>query len=130
MRHAPAYPDDRGTPGVPAPAAPPGPVPPLTSGDVMSALRDVVDPEWPVSIVDMGLVHAVAVDGGVVSVTLTLTSTGCPCVEMIREDIRDRLRRLPGVGDVRIALTWDPPWTSDRLSEVARERFRRWGVAV
>lgn len=96
----------------------------------MAALRDVTDPEWPVSIVDLGLVHAVAVEPGTVSVTLTLTSTGCPCVEMIREDVRERLRRLPGVQDVRITISWDPPWTRDRMSERAREQFRRWGVTV
>ncbi len=98
--------------------------------DVMAALRDVADPEWPVSIVDMGLVHRVGVDGGVVSITLTLTSTGCPCVDMIQEDVRARLLSLPGVGDVRVTLSWDPPWTKDRLSEAARRQFRHWGVAV
>jgi phenylacetate-CoA oxygenase PaaJ subunit len=97
---------------------------------VMAALRDVADPEWPVSIVDMGLVHGIDVDGGVVSITLTLTTTGCPCIDMIREDVRERVRRLPGVRDVRVTLTWDPPWTKDRLSEAARRQFRNWGVAV
>lgn len=101
-----------------------------TPDEVMAALRDVADPEWPVSIVDMGLVHGIGVDEGVVSVTLTLTTTGCPCVDMIREDIQKRVGRLQGVRDVRIALTWDPPWTKDRLSEAARRQFRLWGVAV
>ena len=101
-----------------------------TAETVMAALRDVADPEWPVSIVDMGLVHSLDVDEGVVSVTLTLTSTGCPCIEMIREDVRERLLRLPGVQDVRVTLSWDPPWTKDRLSETARRQFRHWGVAV
>ena len=101
-----------------------------TADGVMAALRDVVDPEWPVTIVDMGLVHSVAVDDGVVSVTLTLTSTGCPCIQMIGEDVRERLLRLPGVRDVCVALSWDPPWTKDRLSEAARRQFQHWGVAV
>ncbi len=103
---------------------------PPTAEAVMAALRDVADPEWPVSIVDMGLVHSVGVDGGVVSITLTLTSTGCPCIEMIRDDVRERLLRLPGVRDVRVTLSWDPPWTKDRMSEAARRQFRHWGVAV
>ncbi len=96
----------------------------------MAALRDVADPEWPVSIVDMGLVYGVAVEGATIAVTLTFTSTGCPCMDMIRDDVRERLRRLPGVEDVRITLSWDPPWSKDRLSAAARDQFRRWGVAV
>lgn len=98
--------------------------------EVIAALRDVADPEWPVSIVDMGLVHHVGVDGGAVSITLTLTSMGCPCIEMIQEDVRARVLALPGVRDVRVTLSWDPPWTKDRLTEAARRQFRHWGVAV
>jgi metal-sulfur cluster biosynthetic enzyme len=104
--------------------------PAVTADHVLAALRDVVDPEWPVSIVDMGLVYDVAVSGRTVSITLTLTSTGCPCMDMIRDDIRERLLRLPGVDGVTVTLTWDPPWTRDRLSEAARRQFQHWGVAV
>lgn len=102
----------------------------VTAAQVLAALRDVVDPEWPVSIVDMGLVCGVAVEDGVAHITLTFTSTACPCMEMIRDDVRDRVRRLPGVRDVTFTTTWDPVWTKDRLSEAARQQFRRWGVAV
>lgn len=101
-----------------------------TPEQVLGALREVVDPEWPVSIVDMGLVCGVAVDDGMVRVTLTFTSTACPCMEMIKDDVRERLSRLPGVRDVAFAITWDPVWTKERLSEAARVQFRRWGVAV
>lgn len=102
----------------------------VTPEQVLAALRDVADPEWPVSIVDMGLVCGVAVEDGTVRVTLTFTSTACPCMEMIQDDARERLRRLPGVRDVAFTTTWDPVWTKDRLSEAARQQFRRWGVAV
>jgi metal-sulfur cluster biosynthetic enzyme len=101
-----------------------------TPEQVLAVLREVADPEWPVSIVDMGLVCGVAVDVGIVRVTLTFTSTACPCMEMIKEDIRERLSRLPGVRDVAFEITWDPVWTKERLSEAARVQFRRWGVAV
>ena len=101
-----------------------------TTEEVLAALRDVADPEWPVSIVDMGLVCGVAVDGGVVRITLTFTSTACPCMDMIRDDVRERVLRLPGVRDVAFATTWDPLWTKDRLTEAARAQFRRWGVVV
>jgi metal-sulfur cluster biosynthetic enzyme len=101
-----------------------------TAGEVLAALRDVADPEWPVSIVDMGLVCGVAVDDGVVRITLTFTSTACPCMDMIRDDARERVLQLPGVRDVAFTTTWDPVWTKERLSDAARARFRQWGVVV
>ena len=104
--------------------------PPPTAEGVLAALAEVIDPEWPVSIVDMGLVYGVAVDAGVVTLTLTFTATACPCMEMIEDDIRERLRRVPGVRDVVIDVVWDPPWTKDRLSERARRELRRCGVSV
>ena len=101
-----------------------------TREGVLAALSGVADPEWPVSIVDMGLVYGVGVAEGVVALTLTFTATACPCMEMIQEDIRDCLLRLPGVRDVRIEVSWDPPWTKDRLTERARVALRRCGVTV
>ncbi len=103
---------------------------PVTADVVMAALSDVTDPEWPVSIVDMGLVYGVAVDDGRVTLTLTFTATACPCVEMIQDDIRERLRRVPGVRDVRIVVSWDPPWTRHRLTEKARRALASCGVSV
>lgn len=110
-----------------APAAPPEGV---TPDAVWAALAEIADPEWPVSIVDMGLVYGVAVDGGTVTLTLTFTATACPCMEMIQDDIRERLGRVPGVSAVRILISWDPPWTKDRLTAKAREAFRQCGVSV
>ena len=107
-----------------------GVIPTVTAEAILAALAEVADPEWPVSIVDMGLIYGVTVDGGTVTLTLTFTATGCPCMEMIQDDIRDRLKRVPGVEDVRIVVTWDPPWTKDRLTGKAREAFRQWGVSV
>ena len=97
---------------------------------VLAALAEVADPEWPVSIVDMGLVYGVTVDAGVVTLTLTFTATACPCMEMIQDDVRERLRRLPGVRAVVIDVAWDPPWTKERLSERARRELGRCGVSV
>jgi len=102
----------------------------LTPEGVLAALADVTDPEWPVSIVDMGLVYGVAVEEGAVRLTLTFTATACPCMGMIQEDIRERLGRVPGVRDVEIVVSWDPPWTKDRLTERARQALARCGVSV
>jgi metal-sulfur cluster biosynthetic enzyme len=104
--------------------------PTVTAEVVLAALAEVVDPEWPVSIVDMGLVYGVTVDAGVVALTLTFTATACPCMEMMQDDIRERLGRVPGVRDVVIDVAWDPPWTKDRLSERARRELGRCGVSV
>lgn len=103
---------------------------PVTADVVTAALSEVTDPEWPVSIVDMGLVYGVAVDEGCVTLTLTFTATACPCMEMIQDDIRARLGRVPGVRDVRIVVTWDPPWTKHRLTDKARRALAGCGVSV
>jgi metal-sulfur cluster biosynthetic enzyme len=107
-----------------------GVAPAVTADVVTAALSEVTDPEWPVSIVDMGLVYGVAVDEGSVTLTLTFTATACPCMEMIQDDIRARLGRVPGVRDVRIVVTWDPPWTKHRLTEKARRALAGCGVSV
>ncbi len=92
------------------------------------ALRDVMDPELPLSIVDLGLVQAIRAGAGRVEVDLTYTATGCPCMEFIHEDVRARLLREPGVTEVRIRDVWDPPWTSVRISPAGRAALRRHGV--
>ncbi len=95
-----------------------------------SALGDVMDPEFPISIVDLGLVYAVRRQGDVVEVDLTFTATACPCMDFIHEDVRERLLREPGVGEVRIRVVWDPPWTRDRITAAGRATLRRHGVAA
>ncbi len=99
-------------------------------GRVWRALEDVRDPELPISIVDMGLVYDVRVDGGVVDLDVTFTATACPCMDFIMADIRDRLLHEPGIEDVRINIVWDPPWTSERLTERGRELLRAYGVSA
>lgn len=100
----------------------------MTSVALWQALRDVLDPEWPVSIVDLGLVRSVDVDDGVAHVRLAPTSTACPCLDWIRGDVRRRLLQEPGIRDVRVEVVWEQ-WSPARMSEPAREAFRRWGTA-
>ncbi len=94
------------------------------------ALKDVMDPELPLSIVDLGLVCAVHAAAGVVEVDLTYTATGCPCMEFIHDDVRARLLREPDVAEVRIRDVWHPPWTPARISPEGRAALRRRGVAA
>jgi metal-sulfur cluster biosynthetic enzyme len=102
---------------------------------VWRALHEVPDPEFPISLVDLGLVHGVEVDesdpaGARVTVTITLTATACPCLEFIKWDIRERVLGESGVAHVDVHLTWDPPWTTARITDRGREALRRAGVSI
>jgi metal-sulfur cluster biosynthetic enzyme len=91
-----------------------------TRDEVIEALRRVEDPELGMDIVDLGLLYDVEVEGPHVKVTHSLTSMGCPVGPMIQEDIDRVTRELPGVEDVDVELTWDPPWTPDKMSDDAK----------
>ena len=99
---------------------------------IWQALREVEDPEIPVSLVEMGLIVAVAYDPPrrAARLKITYTAMGCPAMEMIQEDIRERLLREPDVEAVEIEVVWDPVWTRRRLSESARATMRELGIAV
>lgn len=96
------------------------------------ALYEVADPEFPISIVDLGLVYGVEADEsrGAVTVRLSFTATACPCMDFIRWDVRERLLREPGIEEVEIEVVWHPPWTTERISERGRAILARAGVAV
>jgi metal-sulfur cluster biosynthetic enzyme len=95
-------------------------------------LREVEDPEIPVSLVDMGLIVSIDYDPDLQTATLQITYTamGCPAMDMIQDDIRARLLREPDVAQVQIDVVWDPIWTHRRLSQAARETMRGLGVSV
>jgi metal-sulfur cluster biosynthetic enzyme len=94
------------------------------------ALREVMDPELPISVVDMGLIVALSEHDGIVDLKLTFTAMGCPAMEFLMEDIRARLLQEPGVREVRIEIVWDPVWTKARLTEEGIELMRTWGVSA
>ena len=90
-------------------------VPAATEADVMAALRSVIDPELGMSIVDLGLVSAVAVADGAVRITMTLTARSCPLHDVMLAWVRTSITALPGVEKVDVAVVFDPPWTPDRI---------------
>jgi metal-sulfur cluster biosynthetic enzyme len=92
----------------------------VTRDDVFEALHQVEDPELGMDIVELGLLYDVEVEGPKVKVIHSLTSMGCPAGPMIQEDIHNVTASLPGVENVEIELTWDPPWTPDRMSDDAK----------
>jgi metal-sulfur cluster biosynthetic enzyme len=91
-----------------------------TRDEIIEALRQVEDPELGMDIVDLGLLYDVEVEGPRVKVTHSLTSMGCPVGPLIQEDINRVTREVPGVEDVDVELTWDPPWTPDKMSDDAK----------
>jgi metal-sulfur cluster biosynthetic enzyme len=95
--------------------------------DVRAALAEVEDPELPISIVDLGLVRSVAVDGDAVRVGITFTSIACPCTDMLREDIQERLRRLDGVTEVEVEEVFEP-WSREDMTEEGRLALLALGV--
>jgi metal-sulfur cluster biosynthetic enzyme len=91
---------------------------------VHDALRQVMDPEAGMNIVDLGLVCAVELSDDAVHVDLTMTSAACPMAESIVDEACAALVALvPPTIRVDVALVWDPPWTPERMSDLARERF-------
>ena len=91
-----------------------------TREEVLEALKQVEDPELGMDIVELGLLYDAEIEGPKVKVIHSLTSMGCPAGPMIQEDIHRVVAELPGVEDVEIELTWDPPWTPERMSEDAK----------
>lgn len=96
---------------------------------VWDALREVMDPEFPISLVDLGLIYDVRRVDRVVEIDLTFTATACPCMDFIHEDITERLLREEDIDDVKINQVWDPPWTTDRISPEGRKKLKLCGVA-
>ena len=91
---------------------------------VLEALRAVDDPEAGMNIVDLGLVYGVEVDARAVRVDLTMTTAACPMTDLIAEQVRDAVVAIaPPETEVDVRLVWDPPWTPDRMSGIAKEHF-------
>ena len=97
-----------------------------------TALREVEDPEIPISVVGMGLIVSLAYREAehAVDIELTFTAMGCPAMDFIQDDIRDRLLQEPEVSEVRIEIVWDPVWTRKMIREEARETMRGLGIVA
>ena len=91
-----------------------------TKEQVVDALRAVEDPELGMDIVELGLLYDVEVEGPKVKVIHTLTSMGCPVGPMIQENIDQIARSMPEGEDVEVELTWDPPWSPEKMSDDAK----------
>ncbi|MGH7565307.1 MAG: metal-sulfur cluster assembly factor, partial [Gemmatimonadota bacterium] len=97
---------------------------------IWRALATITDPEMPVSLVDMGMVYRVAVADGTAEIDLTFTSSGCPAMDMILDDVRQAVGALPGIERVEIEVVWSPPWTKERLTQKGRTLLLASGLAL
>ncbi|MGN6599462.1 MAG: metal-sulfur cluster assembly factor [Actinomycetes bacterium] len=97
--------------------------------DLEEAMKDVVDPELGINVVDLGLVYGITVtDDKVATLDTTLTSAACPLTDVIEDQTRQALEGL--VADFRINWVWMPPWGPDKITEDGREQLRALGFAV
>ncbi len=97
---------------------------------IWTILAGIDDPEMPISIVDLGIIERVELDGSTARIFVTPTFTGCPALQMIDEQIVQAVGALPEISEVEIELVFDPPWRADRITPAGRERLRAHGVTV
>jgi metal-sulfur cluster biosynthetic enzyme len=126
---------ERGAEGMPAAPAPKADTPSID--DLEEAMRDVVDPELGINVVDLGLLYGIDVHvedaGTVATLDLTLTSAACPLTDVIEDQSRAALTTGPGGGlvdDIRINWVWMPPWGPDKITDDGREQLRALGFTV
>ncbi len=89
---------------------------------ILIRLKGIFDPEIPVNIYDLGLIYHIAVDEAsqAVNIQMTLTTPACPVAQTFPQMVQDEILKVPGVSSVAVELVWEPPWTKDRMSEVAK----------
>jgi FeS assembly SUF system protein len=120
-------------PEAPAPASP-GPelvADPAKTAElkprIIEAISTVFDPEIPVNIYELGLIYDVIVDAtGVAGVQMTLTAPGCPAAQELPVEVANKVKAVPGITDARVDVVWEPAWTKDRMSEVAKLQLGMW----
>jgi FeS assembly SUF system protein len=94
---------------------------------IQRALKTVFDPEIPVDIWELGLIYDLFVTGdGVAAIKMTLTAPGCPAAQILPGQVGDAARSVPGVTDARVDVVWEPGWTKDRMSDVAKLQLGMW----
>lgn len=95
-----------------------------TKQSVINILKEIPDPELNISIYDLGLIYDVSIDTkGNVEIIMTLTSVGCPLFDMIKQEIITRVGELEGISSVSIELTFEPPWSVEKMSQKARDQL-------
>ena len=97
--------------------------------DVRTSLKQCMDPEVPLSIVDMGLIYGIAVnENNDVDIKMTMTTQGCPLHETMVDDVKRYTKKVSGVNNVNVEIVWDPPWTMDKMSDDAKAMMKNMGA--
>ena len=98
----------------------------------LAALHDVEDAELPLDVVDLGLIYGIRYRPPErhVTVEMTFTAMGCPAMEFMISDVKERLLREPDVGSVDVEIVWDPPWDQSRLTDRGVAALRTWGIVA
>ena len=95
--------------------------------EIIKAISTVFDPEIPVNIWELGLIYDIFVDANdVAAVRMTLTAPGCPVAQTLPVEVADKVKAVPGVRDARVDIVWEPAWTKDRMSDVAKLQLGMW----
>ncbi|MFP4458018.1 MAG: metal-sulfur cluster assembly factor [Candidatus Zixiibacteriota bacterium] len=103
----------------------------LKEKQIVEALREVYDPEIPVNIYDLGFIYNIDIkEKNDVDITMTLTVPGCPMHQMITKMVEQRLKEIEGIGEVKVELTFDPPWSVEKISDEAKDKLRTMGYKV
>lgn len=99
----------------------------VTTEEVRDALREVLDPEYPISLVDLGLIRGIEVVGNRADIKLTYTCMGCPAMDMIQEDVEERLLQMDGIDKVEIEVVW-PTWSKNDITPLGKKQLKQVGV--
>ena len=100
----------------------------VSSDDVRNSLKQCMDPEVPLSIVDMGLIYGINVnENNDVNIKMTMTTQGCPLHETMVDDVKRYTKKVSGVNNVNVEIVWDPPWTMDKMSDDAKAMMKKMG---
>ena len=101
----------------------------VNEDQVRDSLKQCMDPEVPLSIVDMGLIYGIDVtDNNDVNIKMTMTTKGCPLHETMVDDVKRYAKRVTGVNNVDVEIVWDPPWTMDKMSDEAKAKMKTMGA--
>ena len=101
----------------------------ITIDQVRSSLKQCMDPEVPLSIVDMGLVYGIDnSDNNDVNIKMTMTTKGCPLHDTMVDDVKRYTKKVPGVNNVNVDIVWEPPWSMDKMSDEAKALMKNMGA--
>ena len=100
----------------------------VTEEQINNSLKQCMDPEVPLSIVDMGLIYGIDVsDNNDVNIKMTMTTKGCPLHDTMVDDVTRYAKKVPGVNNVQVDIVWDPPWSMDKMSDEAKAKMKGLG---